>query len=78
MTQDRFPRAGKAEGLYFSMGYSGHGAQIATHMGEIMAGLMTGQIDRIHGQTCPGRRSPDISARRGSCRSSGSTTSPSI
>jgi glycine/D-amino acid oxidase-like deaminating enzyme len=46
MTQDRFPRAGKAEGLYFSMGYSGHGAQIATHMGEIMADLMTGRIDR--------------------------------
>ena len=28
------------------MGYSGHGAQIATHMGEIMADLMTGTIDR--------------------------------
>lgn len=37
MTADRFPRAGQAEGLWFSMGYSGHGAQIATHMGEIMA-----------------------------------------
>ena len=46
MTKDRFPRAGKAEGLHFSMGYSGHGAQIATHMGEIMADLITGRIDR--------------------------------
>ncbi len=46
MTQDRFPRAGQAEGLYFSMGYSGHGAQLATHMGEIMADLMTGRIAR--------------------------------
>lgn len=42
MTADRFPRAGQEDGLYFSMGYSGHGAQIATHMGEIMADLMTG------------------------------------
>jgi glycine/D-amino acid oxidase-like deaminating enzyme len=46
MTQDRFPRAGQAEGLYFSMGYSGHGAQLATHMGEIMADLMTGRMAR--------------------------------
>jgi glycine/D-amino acid oxidase-like deaminating enzyme len=46
MTQDRFPRAGQAEGLYFSMGYSGHGAQLATHMGEIMADLMTGKVAR--------------------------------
>ncbi|MFT3691077.1 NAD(P)/FAD-dependent oxidoreductase [Paenirhodobacter sp.] len=46
MTADRFPRAGQADGLYFSMGYSGHGAQIATHMGEIMAGLMTGRDSR--------------------------------
>jgi len=46
MTKDRFPRAGQADGVYYSMGYSGHGAQIATHMGEIMADLMTGRIDR--------------------------------
>lgn len=46
MTKDRFPRAGQADGVYFSMGYSGHGAQIATHMGEIMADLMTGKTDR--------------------------------
>ena len=46
MTKDRFPRAGEADGLYFAMGYSGHGAQLATHMGEIMADLMTGRINR--------------------------------
>ncbi|MDK8873779.1 FAD-binding oxidoreductase [Paracoccus sp. SSJ] len=46
MTADRFPRAGQADGVYFSMGYSGHGAQIATHMGEIMADLMTGRANR--------------------------------
>lgn len=46
MTKDRFPRAGQADGVWFSMGYSGHGAQIATHMGEIMADLMTGRRNR--------------------------------
>ncbi|MDS9469930.1 FAD-binding oxidoreductase [Paracoccus sp. MBLB3053] len=46
MTQDRYPRAGFADGLYYAMGYSGHGAQIATHMGEIMADLITGRTDR--------------------------------
>lgn len=43
MTADRFPRAGQADGVWFSMGYSGHGAQIATHMGEIMADRIMGR-----------------------------------
>ncbi len=46
MTKDRYPRAGEADGLYYAMGYSGHGAQLATHMGEIMADLMSGRINR--------------------------------
>lgn len=46
MTRDRFPRAGFADGVHYAMGYSGHGAQIATHMGEIMADLMLGRADR--------------------------------
>jgi glycine/D-amino acid oxidase-like deaminating enzyme len=46
MTRDRFPRAGEEDGLYFAMGYSGHGAQIATHMGEIMAEQMMGREPR--------------------------------
>ncbi len=46
MTSDRFPRAGLEDGLYYAMGYSGHGAQLATHMGEIMADLITGRVNR--------------------------------
>ncbi|MCJ8507142.1 FAD-binding oxidoreductase [Rhizobium lemnae] len=42
MTKDRFPRAGEADGVHFAMGYSGHGAQIATHMGEILADQLLG------------------------------------
>ncbi len=43
MTQDRFPRTGQIDGLYYAMGYSGHGAQISTHLGEIMADQMMGK-----------------------------------
>lgn len=44
MTKDRYPRTGQADGLHYAMGYSGHGAQIATHLGEIMADQMRGKI----------------------------------
>jgi len=43
MTRDRYPRAGQADDIYFAMGYSGHGAQIATHLGEIVADQMRGE-----------------------------------
>lgn len=43
MTKDRFPRAGEADGVHFAMGYSGHGAQIATHMGEFVAEQILGR-----------------------------------
>lgn len=46
MTADRYPRAGQYEGQWYSMGYSGHGAQLATHMGEIMANRIMGQENR--------------------------------
>lgn len=42
LTQDRLPRAGEHDGLYYAMGYSGHGVQMATHMGQQMAKVMGG------------------------------------
>jgi len=42
MNADRLPRAGQHKGLYYSMGYSGHGVQMAVHMGQIMADVMAG------------------------------------
>lgn len=42
LTADRLPRAGEHDGLYYSMGYSGHGVQMATHMGAAMARVMGG------------------------------------
>ena len=46
MTKDRFPRAGYVDGLWYAMGYSGHGAQMATHMGMIIADAILGKADR--------------------------------
>lgn len=42
LTADRLPRAGEHDGLFYAMGYSGHGVQMATHMGECMAKVMGG------------------------------------
>ena len=42
MTQDRLPRAGMHEGMYFATGYSGHGVQMSTYMGHVMARQIAG------------------------------------
>ena len=43
LTADRLPRAGEQDGLYYAMGYSGHGVQMATHMGQAMARVIGGE-----------------------------------
>ena len=45
MTADRYPRAGRHDGLWYAMGYSGHGAQLSTHLGMIVADEMLGRGD---------------------------------
>ena len=45
MTADRLPRAGRHDGIYYAMGYSGHGTQMSTHMGHTMAAVMAGERD---------------------------------
>lgn len=45
MTRDRLPRAGERNGIFYSMGYSGHGTQMSTHMGTIMAEVMDGRVE---------------------------------
>jgi len=44
MTADRLPRAGEHDGLFYSMGYSGHGTQMSTYMGKVMAEVMDGNV----------------------------------
>jgi glycine/D-amino acid oxidase-like deaminating enzyme len=43
MTEDRLPRAGEHEGLFYAMGLSGHGAQMSVHLGQQMAKVMAGE-----------------------------------
>ena len=43
MTADRLPRAGQHDGLYYAIGYSGHGTQMSVHMGQVMADVMDGK-----------------------------------
>jgi glycine/D-amino acid oxidase-like deaminating enzyme len=42
LTADRLPRAGEHDGLFYAMGYSGHGVQMSVHMGEVMADVLGG------------------------------------
>ena len=42
LTVDRLPRAGEHDGLFYAMGFSGHGAQMSVHMGQQMAAVMAG------------------------------------
>lgn len=41
-TLDRMPHAGEMDGVYFAMGYCGHGVQHAVHMGMCMAEVIDG------------------------------------
>jgi len=42
---DRIPHAGETNGLYYSMGYCGHGVQMATYMGRAIAEVMDGNAE---------------------------------
>lgn len=42
MSIDRLVHAGERDGVYYSMGYAGHGVQMATYMGRQMAEYMSG------------------------------------
>jgi glycine/D-amino acid oxidase-like deaminating enzyme len=42
MSRDQLPHAGEYAGHFYSLGYSGHGVQMATYMGRQMAEVMDG------------------------------------
>ena len=44
-TLDRIPHAGEHGGVYYSLGYCGHGVQMATYMGRQMAEVMDGNAE---------------------------------
>lgn len=43
MTRDRLPRSGQHQGIFYAMGYSGHGVQMSVHMGRVMADKLAGR-----------------------------------
>jgi len=45
MTSDRLPKAGEHDGVFYCMGYSGHGTQMANYMGTIMAEVLDGRAE---------------------------------
>jgi glycine/D-amino acid oxidase-like deaminating enzyme len=58
MSMDRMVHAGEHDGLFYSLGYSGHGVQMATHMGKQMAEYLTGVADANPWRDLPFRRIP--------------------
>jgi glycine/D-amino acid oxidase-like deaminating enzyme len=42
LTRDFFPRAGQHDGLYYALGYGGHGVAMATYLGGQLANIMCG------------------------------------
>jgi glycine/D-amino acid oxidase-like deaminating enzyme len=58
MTLDRMVKAGQHDGAYYSMGYAGHGVQMATYMGRQMAEYMSGVPEANTWRDFPFRRIP--------------------
>jgi glycine/D-amino acid oxidase-like deaminating enzyme len=58
MSLDRLVHAGEHDGLFYSLGYSGHGVQMATHMGKQMAEVMTGAAEDNPWRDIPFKRIP--------------------
>jgi glycine/D-amino acid oxidase-like deaminating enzyme len=46
LTMDQMVHAGQRNGVHYSLGYSGHGVQMATYMGKQMALSMVGKPTR--------------------------------
>lgn len=58
MSLDRLVHAGQHDGVHYSMGYAGHGVQMATYMGRQMAELMSGVPEANIWDDSPFRRIP--------------------
>ena len=45
-TFDQLPHIGRVDGMWYALGYSGHGLALGTHLGHEVAGLMSGDLAR--------------------------------
>jgi len=43
ITLDRLPHIGRLDGMYYAMGYCGHGVALATYLGEKLAAMISGK-----------------------------------
>jgi glycine/D-amino acid oxidase-like deaminating enzyme len=57
-TFDAMPHAGKIGGMYFSVGYAGHGVAAATYLGTKLAGVICGDPNDIPFDGIPFRAAP--------------------
>ncbi len=46
VTFDLMPHIGRLGGMWYALGYSGHGVGIGTYLGNEVAGLMSGELER--------------------------------
>ncbi len=46
VTFDLNPHVGRLDGVWYCLGYSGHGMAVATYLGDQVAGLMSGEVAR--------------------------------
>ncbi|KRF26047.1 FAD-binding oxidoreductase [Phycicoccus sp. Soil803] len=58
LTMDQMVHAGQRKGIHYSLGYSGHGVQMATYMGKQMALSMVGRPSRNLWEQLPYRAVP--------------------
>ncbi len=58
LTMDQMVHAGEHDGVHYSLGYSGHGVQMATYMGKQMALSMLGEPSRNLWEHLPYRAVP--------------------
>jgi glycine/D-amino acid oxidase-like deaminating enzyme len=58
LTMDQMVHAGEHDGVHYSLGYSGHGVQMATYMGKQMALSMLGKPSRNLWEQLPYRAVP--------------------
>ena len=63
ITMDRMPHAGQRDGVFYALGYNGHGVQMATYMGKQLAEMVDGHPEAnpwrdLHFQFVPGHFGP--------------------
>lgn len=58
LSMDQMVHAGQHDGIHYSLGYSGHGVQMATYMGKQMALSMLGKPTRNLWEHLPHRAVP--------------------